>query len=111
MRPPSPSIPEKDFFAGALRQGLRLDGRAPLEPRSPVLAFGAELGTVNVSLGKTRYATDPSTPMRLPLTRRSVLAHVQAHMVRPPPERPYEGVVSVHAELAPMAGAEYEAGR
>ena len=56
MRPPSPSIPEKDFFFAALDQNLRLDGREFLEARQHSLSFGAELGHVECSLGKTRYA-------------------------------------------------------
>jgi exosome complex component RRP45 len=54
MRPPSPSIPEKEFFLSALAQGLRLDGRALLVSRPIDLVFGAELGYVEASLGKTR---------------------------------------------------------
>jgi hypothetical protein len=57
MRPPSPSIPEKDFFFAALDQNLRLDGREFLEARAHSLSFGAELGHVECSLGKTRYGT------------------------------------------------------
>lgn len=56
MRPPSPSIPEKEFFAAALREGLRLDGRGALEMRTPTFTFGPELGFVEVALGKTRCA-------------------------------------------------------
>ncbi|KAJ7220064.1 ribosomal protein S5 domain 2-type protein [Mycena pura] len=44
MRPPSPSIPEKEFLFVALKQSLRLDGRLPLEMRVPTLTFGPELG-------------------------------------------------------------------
>jgi len=54
MRPPSPSIPERDFLFKALEQSLRLDGRALLEARSPALTFGPELGWVECALGKTR---------------------------------------------------------
>lgn len=55
MRPPSPSIPEREFAFSALRQSLRLDGRSPLDMRTPTLKFGPELGWVEVALGKTRY--------------------------------------------------------
>ena len=55
MRPPSPSIPEKEFVVEALKQGLRLDGRAVLEMRQPTLTFGPDLGWVDCSLGKTRH--------------------------------------------------------
>ena len=40
-----------------------------------------------------------------------MLAHVEAKMVRPEPQRPFEGLITIHCELSPMAGAEYEAGR
>ncbi|ETW76361.1 hypothetical protein HETIRDRAFT_328837 [Heterobasidion irregulare TC 32-1] len=94
MRPPSPSLPEKDFLLAALAQARRIDGRALLDMRTPLLAFGTDLGNVECALGKTR-----------------VLAQVDAKMVRPPPERPYEGLVSIHAEISPMAAPEYEQGR
>jgi len=55
MRPPSPSIPEKEFVFSALKESLRLDGRLPLESRIPMLTFGPELGWVECALGKTRY--------------------------------------------------------
>lgn len=54
MRPPSPSIPEKEFLVNALEQNLRLDGRAALEMRTPELTFGTELGCVECAFGKTR---------------------------------------------------------
>ncbi|KAI1793451.1 ribosomal protein S5 domain 2-like protein [Ganoderma leucocontextum] len=93
-RPPSPSIPEKDFVYGALKQSLRVDGRAMLEMRTPTLTFGPELGWVECAMGKTR-----------------VLAQVDGKMVKPSPERPLEGIISVHSELSPMASNEYEPGR
>ena len=40
-----------------------------------------------------------------------VLAHVDAKMVKPQPERPYEGQISIHSEISPMASSEYESGR
>ena len=55
-RAPSPSIPEKEFLFNALKQSLRLDGRQALEMREPKLSFGADLGYVECSLGKTRLA-------------------------------------------------------
>ncbi|KAJ2918869.1 hypothetical protein MD484_g1538, partial [Candolleomyces efflorescens] len=94
MRPPSPSIPEKEFLNTALKQNLRLDGRSPLEMRKPTLVFGPELGWVECSLGKTR-----------------VLANVEAKMVKPTPERPFEGIITIHSEISPMASSEYEPGR
>ncbi|PPR04669.1 hypothetical protein CVT24_011886 [Panaeolus cyanescens] len=94
MRPPSPSLPEKEFLYNSLKESLRLDGRSPLEMREPTLTFGPELGYVECSLGKTR-----------------VLAHVDAKMVKPQPERPFEGTITVHSEISPMASSDYEPGR
>ncbi|KAK0228241.1 ribosomal protein S5 domain 2-type protein [Armillaria fumosa] len=94
MRPPSPSIPEKEFAYEALKQSLRLDGRLPLEFRVPKLTYGSELGYVECALGKTR-----------------VIANVDAKMVKPLPERPFEGLLTIHSEISPMASSEYELGR
>ncbi|KAG5645316.1 hypothetical protein DXG03_006505 [Asterophora parasitica] len=94
MRPPSPSIPEKEFLFNSLKESSRLDGRQPMELRVPILTFGEELGWVECSLGKTR-----------------VLAHVEGKMVKPPPERPFEGMITIHSEISPMASSEYEPGR
>ncbi|KDQ58186.1 hypothetical protein JAAARDRAFT_129712 [Jaapia argillacea MUCL 33604] len=94
MRPPSPSIPEREFLFTALKQSLRLDGRSPLEMRTPSLIFGPEFGWVECSLGKTR-----------------VIASVDGKMVKPPPERPFEGIITIQSEISPMASSEYEVGR
>jgi exosome complex component RRP45 len=42
---------------------------------------------------------------------RSVLAQVDAKMVRPESQRPFEGMITIHCELSPMASTEYEPGR
>jgi len=94
MRPPSPSIPEREFLFAALEESLRLDGRSPLEMRTPTLTFGPELGWVECALGKTR-----------------VLAQVDAKMIKPQPERPFEGSITIHSEISPMASSDYEPGR
>jgi hypothetical protein len=72
MRPPSPSIPEKEFFARALAEGLRLDGRSAFELRAPVITFGTELGMVEVALGKTRWVV-PTTTVCLSRLKRHLL--------------------------------------
>ncbi len=38
----------------------------------------------------------------------SVLAHMDAKMVRPELQRPFEGLITVYCELSPMASTEYE---
>lgn len=56
MRPASPSLPERDFTFDALAQGLRVDGRGLLDGREIEVTFGEELGSVECSMGQTRYA-------------------------------------------------------
>jgi exosome complex component RRP45 len=104
MRTISPSIPEKTFFATALSSSLRLDGRSLPQSRPVTITFGSDLGTVDISLGGRGVNGELYDETR-------VLAVVEANMVRPTPERPYEGVLNINAEMGPMAGVEYEAGR
>lgn len=51
-----PSLNERQFFAKALQENIRLDGRSFDQYRALELDFGDELGVVDVRLGKTRYA-------------------------------------------------------
>ena len=113
-RPPSPSIPEKEFVHKALKQGLRLDGRLPLETRRPVLTFGQDLGWVECAMGKTRFVVFFLVVCYERCSKCScfsVLAQVDGKMVKPTPERPLEGIISIHSEISPMASSEYEPGR
>ena len=87
MRPPSPSIPEKQF----VHVSLPLDGRAQLEQRVPVPMFGAGLGSVECALGQTRCVIDA--------TRLAEVAQVDARVVRPPPRRSFQGLLSIHSEI------------
>lgn len=50
-----PSLNEKQFFAKALAEDIRLDGRRLDEFRALELEFGDEYGVADVRLGKTRY--------------------------------------------------------
>ena len=114
MRPPSPSIPEREFLFSALKESQRLDGRMPLEMRAPVLTFGPDLGWVECAMGKTRYAQNGildaiSSEYSSFLFR--VLAQVEGKMVKPQPERPFEGSLTIHSEISPMASSDYEPGR
>jgi len=45
---------EREFVLAALRQNLRLDGRASDAYRDLDISFGDEFGVVDVKLGKTR---------------------------------------------------------
>ncbi|GAA6001171.1 hypothetical protein JCM10207_007443 [Rhodosporidiobolus poonsookiae] len=93
-RDPDPSLNESAFVHAALAKGLRLDHRAPFELREVQLRFADESGWVECALGRTR-----------------VLAQVSAEVVKPLPDRPYEGFLTLHTEISPMASAAYEAGR
>lgn len=53
-REAQPSLIERDFITSALRENIRLDGRAFDEYRNLTLEFGDEYGVVDVMLGKTR---------------------------------------------------------
>ncbi|KEP54509.1 exosome complex exonuclease RRP45 [Rhizoctonia solani 123E] len=87
---------QSDFVLAALRASppIRVDGRSPMQARDPELTFGDSLGWVECQMGKTR-----------------VLANVSAAMARPRPDRPYEGTITIHTELSPMAAAVYDTGR
>ncbi|KAG9006734.1 hypothetical protein FRB94_013858 [Tulasnella sp. JGI-2019a] len=89
-----PSISQKEFVVGALKEGLRTDGRSLLQGRDVQLTFGEELGSVECRFGKTR-----------------VIADILATIVRPRTDRPFEGIMSIHSEISPMAASVYEAGR
>lgn len=59
-REAEPSINERAFILEALRENIRLDGRALDAFRNIELSFGDEYGVVDVQLGDTRYARTPS---------------------------------------------------
>jgi len=54
-REAEPSQNEKQFLLQALKENLRLDGRAFDSYRSLDLQFGDEHGVADLKLGKTRY--------------------------------------------------------
>jgi len=95
-RDAEPAHLQRDFVLAALKASpsLRVDGRTPLQARQPEFTFGDDLGWVECQMGKTR-----------------VIAQVVATMARPRPDRPYEGTLTIHSELSPMASPAYEAGR
>jgi len=39
------------------------------------------------------------------------VATIDAKMVKPTPDRPYEGMITIQSEISPMASSEYEQGR
>ncbi|CDZ98343.1 Exosomal 3'-5' exoribonuclease complex, subunit Rrp45 [Phaffia rhodozyma] len=92
---PEPSHLQRDFTFAAIKSGIRTDGRRLDESRPWDLEWiGGEDGGVECRLGGT-----------------CVFARVSSTIVRPKAERPYEGLVSIHFELSPMASTSYETGR
>jgi hypothetical protein len=126
---PDPSLAEECHAPTiALDPGERFllcSARPRHPPRCPRLPRGT------TALAFLRYRTRPcrmlagqntvrsSVPRRsdrvvslsLLTTGCSVLAQVDAKMVRPEPQRSFEGLISIHCELSPMASTEYEPGR
>uniref|UniRef100_A0A336MRQ4 Exosome complex component RRP45 n=1 Tax=Culicoides sonorensis TaxID=179676 RepID=A0A336MRQ4_CULSO len=85
---------ENNFIQNAIKQGLRLDGRSPHEFRKLEIQFGAEYGSVFVSLGQTK-----------------VLAHVTCNITEPKAIRPNEGLLFIKVELGSMASNNYDSKR
>lgn len=56
-REAEPSLNERAFLLEALREDIRLDGRALEAFRDVEILFGEEYGVADVKLGKTRYGT------------------------------------------------------
>lgn len=54
-RETEPSLNERSFVLQALRENIRLDGRALDAFRDMDLSFGDQYGVADVRLGKTRY--------------------------------------------------------
>lgn len=112
-REAEPSLNERSFIVEALREGLRLDGRALLDYRDMDLAFGAEYGQADLRLGKTRSVCGPVTchlwltPSLFP----RVSARISAQVTAPFADRKFEGVFSISTEFSPMASPAFEVGR
>lgn len=93
-REAEPSNVERNFILEALRQNVRIDGRAFDQFRPIKLDFGEEYGTATVSLGKTRV-------------------HVQtsAEVTKPLDDRKFDGIFTITTELSPLASPAFEVGR
>ncbi|KUJ07114.1 exosome complex endonuclease 2/ribosomal RNA processing protein-like protein [Mollisia scopiformis] len=89
-----PSLNERQFFAKALQEDVRLDGRSLDQFRALELDFGDEYGVSDVRLGKTR-----------------ILTKITAEVTTPYPERPFEGLFTITTELSPMALPSFEVSR
>ncbi|KAI9009150.1 ribosomal protein S5 domain 2-type protein [Hyaloraphidium curvatum] len=85
---------ERTFLLQALKEGYRLDGRAPDAARPLSLSYGPDFGSVELSLGDTR-----------------VLATVTAEIIRPYPESPGDGQLMFSAEVSPISTGKRDRGR
>jgi exosome complex component RRP42 len=87
----------RDRISQLIKTGKRLDGRTPTDYREIRIESGiierAE-GSAQAHLGKTR-----------------VLTGIKIGVGEPYPDRPRDGVLTVNAELVPLASPEFEGGR
>ncbi|KAK4894524.1 hypothetical protein LTR28_002029, partial [Elasticomyces elasticus] len=88
------STNERDFIRQALRENIRLDGRALDAFRDIELSFGDEYGVADVRLGKTR-----------------VVARISAEVTAPFADRKFDGIFTIATELSPLASPAFEVGR
>ncbi|GAA5861510.1 hypothetical protein JCM5353_003511 [Sporobolomyces roseus] len=93
-RETDPSLSESTFVHRLLTRSIRLDSRNPNDLRQISLHFSDQTGWVQCSLGDTK-----------------VIAQVSAEIVKPQPDRPYEGFLTLNTEIGPMASSVFEAGR
>ncbi|KAL3480729.1 ribosomal protein S5 domain 2-type protein [Aspergillus californicus] len=88
------SIAERDFILDALREDVRLDGRAADQLRPLTLSFGEEYGHVKVQLGKT-----------------SLIVRISAEVAQPHDDRPFDGIFNISMELTAMGTPAWDNGR
>ncbi|KAK3065528.1 hypothetical protein LTS18_000005 [Coniosporium uncinatum] len=88
------SLNERDFILQALKEKIRLDGRAFDAFRNIQLSFGDEYGVADIQLGKTR-----------------IVARVSAEVTTPYPDRKFDGIFTISSEFSPMASPAFEVGR
>ncbi|KAF1809198.1 ribosomal protein S5 domain 2-like protein [Eremomyces bilateralis CBS 781.70] len=92
---PKISVNEREFLLDALRQNLRLSGRKLDALRPLSITFDPDdYGVTEVQLGKTR-----------------IRAHTQTTITNPPPSRPFEGTLTITAELSPLTAPHFELAR
>ncbi|KAL3486602.1 ribosomal protein S5 domain 2-type protein [Aspergillus germanicus] len=88
------SIAERDFILDAVREDVRLDGRAANQLRPLKLSFEEEYGHVKVQLGKT-----------------SLIVRISAEVSKPHDDRPFDGIFNIAMELTAMGSPAWENGR
>ncbi|KAJ1657083.1 3'-5'-exoribonuclease [Dispira simplex] len=82
---------EREFVIEAIQQGLRVDGRSVEAQRDISVTYGEDFGNVQVAYGSTQ-----------------VLAQVSCEVMRPFPDRPAEGFLTITTELSAMAAPNFE---
>jgi exosome complex component RRP45 len=82
-REAEPSNVERNFILEALRQNIRVDGRAFDQFRPVDLTFGDDYG----------------------------IATVSAEVTKPLEDRKFDGIFTITAELSPLASPAFEVGR
>jgi exosome complex component RRP45 len=101
---------ERTFVLEALRQNIRVDGRAFDQFRPIDLTFGEDYGTVTVSLGKTRCLCPPPHAHSF-LTFTRVHVQISAGVTKPLEDRKFDGIFTITTELSPLASPAFEVGR
>ena len=110
-REAEPSNNERAFILEALRQDVRVDGRALDAYRDIEISLGDEYGIADVRLGETRFVEIlPFAYILLTQTCR-VLTRVSATVTAPYPDRKFDGVFTITTELSPLASPAFEVGR
>jgi exosome complex component RRP45 len=109
-REAEPSNVERNFILEALRQNIRVDGRAFDQFRPVDLTFGDDYGIATVSLGKTRcFSAPPRADFLLIFPR--VHVQISAEVTKPLEDRKFDGIFTITAELSPLASPAFEVGR
>ena len=108
-REAEPSNVERNFILEALRQNIRVDGRAFDQFRPINLTFGEDYGTATVSLGKTRCFSRSHVCSLL--THSRVLVQISAEVTKPLEDRKFDGIFTITTELSPIASPAFEVGR
>ncbi|XP_037943070.1 exosome complex component RRP45-like isoform X1 [Teleopsis dalmanni] len=85
---------ERKFICDLIKSNARPDGRKIDEFRQMKINFGADWGSVMVSLGKTKVLVQASCDLGVPKAT-----------------RPNEGVLFINVEIGPMASPQFEIGR
>ena len=117
-REAEPSLNERAFILEALKEDIRLDGRALDAFRAVSISLSDEYGVADVTLGKTRYcrkqiASDFQEAREVYFTDQPsrILARTSATVTAPYPDRKFDGIFTINCEFSPMATPAFEPSR